>query len=751
MPKIPAFKPHFVVKIIPGEGVLLLRETGSYVLNGLLYEKVAALIDGKTTSDEIVAALESDFQVEGIQYAIQLLEKRGYILDVSQAPIDNSSAYWSIDGLDIGEVSKRISQARVWVQSPKGVNNQYLIQAFEEQNLHLAKSVQDATILIVYTDNYLNLDLKDISKNARALKIPLLLVRPKGQEIWVGPWFKPDQSGCYECLRDRLKRHHMIEEFLFEHDGSVLGSAKSSIPSSELIAAASAATEVVNFIARAGESNLVNKVLSLNTKNLEVEYHPLAPSKWCPVCGDEDFQPKMPLPIALNENKDIDEKQDGGYRTVSPQETYDRYKHLVSPITGIISHLKKVEQGVAFVYNAGHNFAFKIDSLSALKKNMRSASSGKGMTEIQAKTSALCEGIERYSGMYSGREYSVRDSYKGSLVVDKIHPNDCMLYSDKQYADRELWNSKKSRFNWVPEHFDEDAIINWTPVWSLTHKKFKYLPTQYVYYDAPLGDVSGRRLSPASSNGNATGNTFEEAILQAFFELVERDCVALWWYNRLNKPLVDIESFNDPSMMRLVDFYKSINREVWVLDLTSDLGIPCFVALSRIQDSADEQIFFGFGCHFDARIGVSRAIAEMSQMLGIAGITGKKVPLSASVDDPETVDWFNNATLEREPYLKPSQNESARRMEDYPKISSGNLLKDILKCNEIVSSKGMEMLVVDQTREEAGMPAAKVIVPGLVHFWARYAPGRLYTVPVQMGWIKKPKLENEMNPTLMFI
>lgn len=750
MLKIPAFKPHFAIKIIPGEGVLLLRETGSYVLNGLLYEKVSALIDGKTPSDEIVNALAPEFTIEGVTYAMKLLEKRGYILDVSRATIDNSAAYWSIDNLDINEVQKRLAAARVWVESSQTVDDRYLIQALESQNLHLTKSPKDATVLIVYTDNYLNLDLRDLSRVARSLGLPMLLVRPKGQEIWVGPWFKPDESGCYECLRDRLKRHHMIEEFLFEFDGSVFGSAKSSLPSSELIAAATAATEIINFIARLGDSSLINKVLSLNTKNLEVDYHPLAPNKWCQICGDQDVKLNMPLPIVLSENKNIDEKQDGGYRTVSPQETYDRYKHLVSPITGIISHLKKVEQGVAFVYNAGHNFAFKIDSLGALKKNMRSASSGKGMTEIQAKTSALCEGIERYSGMYSGREYSVRDSFKGPLA-DKIHPNDCMLYSNKQYADRELWNSKKSRFNWVPEQFDEDAVINWSPVWSLTHKKFKYLPTQYVYYDAPLGDGSGRRLTPASSNGNATGNTFEEAILQAFFELVERDCVALWWYNRLNKPQVDIESFNDPSMMRLVDFYRSINREVWVLDLTSDLGIPCFVALSRIQNSTDEQIFFGFGCHFDARIGVSRAIAEMSQMLGIAGITGQKVPLSASVDDPETVDWFNNATLEREPYLKPSLTEPIRLMSDFPKISSGNLLKDILKCNEIVSSKGMEMLVVDQTRSEAGMPAAKVIVPGLVHFWARYAPGRLYNVPVQMGWLKKPKLESEMNPTLMFI
>ena len=751
MLKIPAFKPHFAIKIIPGEGVLLLRETGSYVLNGLLYERVAALIDGKTSSADIVATLTPDFDVEGVIYAIKLLEKRGYILDASKVQIDGSSAYWSIDNLDIADAQKKVAQARIWVESPKAINNRHLIEALKEQGILLAKSIQEANILIVYTDNYLNLDLRDLSKISRAFKIPMLLVRPKGREIWVGPWFKPDQSGCYECLRDRLKRHHMIEEFLYEHDGSVIGSAKASTHSSELIAAASAATEVTNFIARSGESNLLNKVLSLNTTNFEVEYHPLAPNKWCEVCGGEDVSLKMPAPIMLNENEDIDAKQDGGYRTVSPQETYDRYKHLVSPITGIISHLKKVEQGVAFVYNAGHNFAFKIDSLSALKKNMRSASSGKGMTEIQAKTSALCEGIERYSGMYSGREYSVKDSYRGPVVADKIHPNDCMLYSDKQYSDRELWNSKKSRFNWVPERFDEEAVINWSPVWSLTHQKFKYLPTQYVYYDAPLGDGSGRRLAPASSNGNATGNTLEEAILQAFFELVERDCVALWWYNRLQKPLVDIESFNDPSMMRLVDFYKSINRDVWVLDLTSDLGIPCFVALSRIQDSVDEQIFFGFGCHFDARIGVSRAIAEMSQMLGIAGITGQKVPLSASVDDPETVDWFNNATLEREPYLKPSQNISIKRSNDYPKISSGNLLRDILKCNEIVSSKGMEMLVVDQTRSEAGMPAAKVIVPGLVHFWARYASGRLYDIPVQMGWLEKPRLENEMNPTLMFI
>ena len=56
------------------------------------------------------------------------------------------------------------------------------------------------------------------------------------------------------------------------------------------------------------------------------------------------------------------------------------------------------------------------------------------------------------------------------------------------------------------------------------------------------------------------------------------------------------------------------------------------------------------------------------------------------------------------------------------------------------------MLVVDQTRPDVGMPVCRVIVPGLRHFWRRLGPGRLYDVPVKMGWVKNPLTEDEMNP-----
>jgi len=57
----------------------------------------------------------------------------------------------------------------------------------------------------------------------------------------------------------------------------------------------------------------------------------------------------------------------------------------------------------------------------------------------------------------------------------------------------------------------------------LRDQRFKYLPTTllYFFYQGPDG-----YHVHADSNGCAAGNTVEEAILQGFLELVERDACA---------------------------------------------------------------------------------------------------------------------------------------------------------------------------------------------------------------------------------
>jgi ribosomal protein S12 methylthiotransferase accessory factor len=49
------------------------------------------------------------------------------------------------------------------------------------------------------------------------------------------------------------------------------------------------------------------------------------------------------------------------------------------------------------------------------------------------------------------------------------------------------------------------------------------------------------------------------------------------------------------------------------------------------------------------------------------------------------------------------------------------------------------------------MPVAKVFVPGLRHFWTRFAAGRLYDVPVKLGYLDVPLTEQQLNPVAMFL
>ena len=121
------------------------------------------------------------------------------------------------------------------------------------------------------------------------------------------------------------------------------------------------------------------------------------------------------------------------------------------------------------------------------------------------------------------------------------------------------------------------------------------------------------------------------------------------------------------------------------------------------------------------------------------------------IDDDETLTWLKTATVANQPYVTPDATVPATRRADYPNRHSDDLLDDILLCRHIVEERGMEMLVLNQTRPDVNMPVVKVIVPGLRHFWARFAPGRLYDVPVRMGWLSHPLSEEQLNPIPMFI
>jgi oxazoline/thiazoline synthase len=757
----PKFKCDFKVEIVESEGVFLISERKSFLLRGYLYEILAPLLNGQHSIDEILdktlpQLLQKKISNQeflsvsaNIYYSLMQMEQKGYIVESNDNLPSTLSVFCTTLGVNPIEANNRLQTTKVVVKSFGSVPTSKFVSALEA--LHIQVSDQ-GDIVLVLTDDYLHEALNAFNQEAMQSKCPWILVKPVGTIVWFGPIFHPQQTGCWECLAQRLRVNRPVEALIERRKSfsTPLLNSLSVLPSTLQTAVGIAATEIAKWILQGENKQLEGTLVTLDTISLQTQNHILVRRPQCPCCGNPQLTIK-PLPIILGNRQKVF-TTDGGHRCVTPEETLKKYQHHISPITGVVRELRQLSQdlnGLNHTYAARHHFVTMFDTLDSLRQNVGGKSAGKGKTDQQARASAFCEAVERFSGVFQGDEIRYKTSYQ--KMGDKaIHPNLCMNFSQQQYRNRQEWNvSCPSTFQRVPEPFDEEREIDWTPVWSLTHQDFKYLPTAYCYFgysQLPKPDCW------ADSNGCAAGNTLEEAILQGFMELVERDCVALWWYNRVNRPKVDLDSFDEPYFQALKNYYLTLNREIWVLDITSDLGIPAFAAISRRADKDVEDIIFGFGAHFDSKIAILRALTETNQSLpavSSACVDGNtSYPASA---EQLAINWWTTAKVENQPYLLPDASSVPKVCSDYSQRWSDNLFEDVMACQHIAEKHGMEMLVLDQTRPDIGLKVVKVIVPGMRLFWKRLGLGRLYDVPTQLGWVKEPLEENQLNPFPMWM
>jgi bacteriocin biosynthesis cyclodehydratase domain-containing protein len=738
------FKPSFHVEVVDPEGVFLLSERGHFVLKGPLYCRLAPLFDGRRSTEDIVDALAGKASPAEVYYAVARLKEKGYEVEVDHAISPDRLEFWYALGLDAQKAERRLQDTTVTLAGFGAVPLGPFASALAALGIRVG---DDGDFAVALSDDYLREELEAFNAVALMSGRPWLLVKPLGTVLWIGPVFRPGHTACWECLAQRLRANREVLRYLHRKKGNAkpFPISRGTLSATLRTALELAALETAKAIAGVEQQDRAERLITLDVLTLETQQHRLVRRPQCPRCGDPAYRSDQePVSITL-ESQQKQFTADGGHRTTSPEKTLERHEHHVSPITGAVTCLTGTtvdEAGFLRVYGAGHNQAMEYDSLDFLRRGLRSNSGGKGITNAQAKASGLCEALERYSGSFQGYEIRRRATYR-RLGASAIHPNACMLYSEQQYQRRKEWNARGSPYLYVPLPIDEEAEIEWTPVWSLTAREFKYLPTGYLYYG-----YRDAAYFQADSNGNAAGNTLEEAILQGFMELAERDSVALWWYNRVQRPAVDLESFDEPYIQELKNCYNKLNREVWVLDITSDLQIPAFAAISRRIDRPKEIILLGFGAHFDPRIGVLRALTEVNQSATIVRDLDR---IDDDMDfDPALAHWWQTAALANQPYLVPDDTRPRARS-DYEAWWSDDVREDVLHCQEIVERQGMEMLVLDQTRPDIGLPVVKVIVPGLRHFWTRFAPGRLYDVPVTMGWLEEPLSEDQLNPMAMML
>ena len=739
----PMLSPHLKAFPIDGETVTLASETGTAALYGRLYADLIPLLDGSRSRREISAALIPTWSPVSVACALYGLAAKGHAVSGDFRMDHDAAALWCLFGATPRRVEDVLAEALVSVRGDGRADR--LAGALRTMGAKVA-DVGRPDLLITVTDDYLDNEHAAFNRKCLESETPWMLARIGGSEPLLGPVFRPGSGPCWACLEHRIRGNREVGEFLRRRfGGPVLPTAVA--PALTDAAIGMAAMEALKWLVLGDRAPAHGHVLSFDARSFGAGRHRVVRRPQCPACGSPELRDpgREPAAVMLRPGP-APIRTSGGLRTVPPETTLHRHRRLVDPVSGVVTDMRRVvddEDPWLHVHWSGSGLMLGGDNFLLLQGSMRNRnSSGKGSTAVQAEASALCEAVERHSGVFHGDEVRRPASFGDFAEGDAVHPNDVMLYSDAQYARAAETNMRRERFNHVPARFDHRAELDWSPAWSLTAGRHRWLPTALLYLAAP--PRNGTIHCIPDTNGCAAGNTLEEAVLQGLLELVERDAFACWWYNRVRLPEVDLDAFGDPWLSGARNYYAAYRREMWVLDATGDLGIPAFVGVSRRTDKKSQDIIYAAGAHVDPHIAALRAVSELNQLLAAVRDAGPDGPYV--YDDPACVRWWSEADLADHPHLVPEQGSGMRVPNHTPLPETAGLLDHVEYCRARVEHMGMEVLVLDQTRPDIGVPTARTIVPGLRPFRVRNAPGRLYDVPVAMGWRSTPIREEDLNP-----
>jgi ribosomal protein S12 methylthiotransferase accessory factor len=209
------------------------------------------------------------------------------------------------------------------------------------------------------------------------------------------------------------------------------------------------------------------------------------------------------------------------------------------------------------------------------------------------------------------------------------------------------------------------------------------------------------------SIGCGAGPDLLDATLHGLLELIERDAVTLWWFGGQRARLVPAGTGAETIARLRGDAGR---RRTWLLDITTDIGVPVVVAASCHDDGFG--LCVGHAAAPTLERAADSAVREMTQMELAHRITTAKraergeAALNA-VDRQH--EWrFTALRVTETPALHPiaPPNPSS----DVPEEDKPSILTALRRR---LSSAGSSAAALNLTREQFGIPVVRAVCPGL--------------------------------------
>ncbi len=310
---------------------------------------------------------------------------------------------------------------------------------------------------------------------------------------------------------------------------------------------------------------------------------------------------------------------------------------------------------------------------------------GKGLTETQARVSAIMEGIERYSA-------ELRDDVVERKLIMRakgaLDPHELIL-------PRQVLAALSSRPVAFVKGYD---IANGHDV---------LVPCSAVFH--PYFSEQDLMLFRTNTNGLASGNNLEEAVLHGICEVVERDAWSLCEARRAVLSDLDLSDCG-PVLRKCMDMFESKGVELHFKDLTSDVGLPVIgVAADDVASKDPGLLTLGIGAHPVPEVAAIKGLVEVAQsrLTQIHGAREDTTRAGAS----RQLGYERMKEMNRM-WFHPSA--GGRALGAMPDLSTDDIKDDIMEIIDRLRQVGLgKVIVYDLTRKELGVPVVRVIVPGL--------------------------------------
>ncbi|MDZ4249868.1 MAG: YcaO-like family protein [Candidatus Nanopelagicales bacterium] len=313
------------------------------------------------------------------------------------------------------------------------------------------------------------------------------------------------------------------------------------------------------------------------------------------------------------------------------------------------------------------------------KSRALAASQGKGLTRELARVSAVMEGVEGFAAE------CVPVTRSGLRAAELGLPYDVGDLARSGY-----------------ESMARSVRLDWTAAVDLMTGASTYVPVDEVSLDWTVRLSWRPPVFASDSNGLASGNTYEEAVLHGLYELLEREALAVG-----GRETVGAASVTGEHALTLLDRMTASGADVLIESMTNEIGLPAFAA--EMIDPSFPTSFGGYGAHLDPDVALCRALSEAVQSRSTV-ISGARDDISASTYKWSSTDW-----VARDPGSTITFSEVAERARHRGLVPTSDLVADLAILRDCLRSYSESVLVVDLTPAD-GVHVVKVVAPGLTPY-----------------------------------